>query len=185
MTKISAYVQQDDIFIGSMTVYEHLVFQAALRMSKETKDFRMKRVQEVMKGLFVFSTDEFTDFIMILSSRSILNVRQTTWKKWDWQSAKIHWLGLRVCRKQFRVVKWNDLVSPRKFWQIQQLFFATSLPLALTLTWLRQSLPLYRNFERLFTPYENCSSISKEISRKWNQHFLYNSSAIFTSIWAL
>ena len=78
MTKISAYVQQDDIFIGSMTVYEHLVFQAALRMSKETKDFRMKRVQEVMKGLFVFNTDEFTDFIMILSSRSLLNVRQTT-----------------------------------------------------------------------------------------------------------
>ena len=78
MTKISAYVQQDDIFIGSMTVYEHLVFQAALRMSKETKDFRMKRVQEVMKGLFVFNTDKFTDFIMILSSRSLLNVRQTT-----------------------------------------------------------------------------------------------------------
>ena len=78
MTKISAYVQQDDIFIGSMTVYEHLVFQAALRMSKETKDFRMKRVQEVMKGLFVFNTDKFTDFIMILSSCSLLNVRQTT-----------------------------------------------------------------------------------------------------------
>ena len=78
MTKISAYVQQDDIFIGSMTVYEHLVFQAALRMSKETKDFRMKRVQEVMKGLFVFNTDKLTDFIMILSSRSLLNVRETT-----------------------------------------------------------------------------------------------------------
>ena len=51
MTKISAYVQQDDIFIGSMTVYEHLVFQAALRMSKETKDFRLRRVDEVIKEM--------------------------------------------------------------------------------------------------------------------------------------
>ena len=51
MTKISAYVQQDDIFIGSMTVYEHLVFQAALRMSKETKDYRLRRVDEVIKEM--------------------------------------------------------------------------------------------------------------------------------------
>ena len=36
---ISAYVQQDDIFIGSMTVKEHLMFHAALQMSRYVFNF--------------------------------------------------------------------------------------------------------------------------------------------------
>lgn len=30
LTSISAYVQQDDLFIGTLTVKEHLVFQVSL-----------------------------------------------------------------------------------------------------------------------------------------------------------
>ena len=48
MSSLSAYVQQDDIFIGSMTVKEHLIFHAALQMSKHSKKERAHRVEEVI-----------------------------------------------------------------------------------------------------------------------------------------
>ncbi|XP_052773368.1 protein white-like [Mya arenaria] len=49
---ISAYVQQDDLFIATMTVKEHLTFRALLRMEKEvSRSRRMERVQEVMQEL--------------------------------------------------------------------------------------------------------------------------------------
>lgn len=52
MTRISAYVQQDDLFIGTLTVREHLVFQALLRMDKHlTYKERMRRVDEVILEL--------------------------------------------------------------------------------------------------------------------------------------
>lgn len=52
MTRLSAYVQQDDLFIGTLTVREHLVFQALLRMDKHlTYEERMKRVGEVILEL--------------------------------------------------------------------------------------------------------------------------------------
>ncbi|GIY38002.1 protein white [Caerostris extrusa] len=45
----SAYVQQDDLFVGTLTVREHLIFQAMLRMDKHlTYEERMKRVGEVI-----------------------------------------------------------------------------------------------------------------------------------------
>ncbi|KAJ7318627.1 ATPase [Desmophyllum pertusum] len=49
---LSAYIQQEDLFIGSLTVREHLIFQAALRMDKHTpKQRRRERVEEVMVEL--------------------------------------------------------------------------------------------------------------------------------------
>lgn len=52
LTSRSAYVQQDDLFIGTMTVKEQLVFQANLRMDKDIPTHRrMERVEEVMKEL--------------------------------------------------------------------------------------------------------------------------------------
>lgn len=52
ITKLSAYVQQDDLFIGTLSVREHLVFQALLRMDKHLSyDERMTRVDEVILEL--------------------------------------------------------------------------------------------------------------------------------------
>lgn len=49
---ISAYVQQDDLFIATMTVKEHLTFRAMLRMDKNLpKQRRHERVDEVIKDL--------------------------------------------------------------------------------------------------------------------------------------
>ncbi|XP_052810071.1 protein white-like isoform X2 [Mya arenaria] len=49
---ISAYVQQDDLFIATMTVKEHLTFRALLRMENEvSRSRRLERVQEVIKEL--------------------------------------------------------------------------------------------------------------------------------------
>ena len=49
---ISAYVQQDDLFIGSLTVKESLLFQAMLRMEKNCSlENRSKRVEEVMQDV--------------------------------------------------------------------------------------------------------------------------------------
>ncbi|GFS54142.1 protein white [Nephila pilipes] len=50
--RLSAYVQQDDLFIGTLTVKEHLIFSACLRMDKHLNyEERMKRVNEVMAEL--------------------------------------------------------------------------------------------------------------------------------------
>ncbi|KAJ8955185.1 hypothetical protein NQ318_009081 [Aromia moschata] len=52
LTSRSAYVQQDDLFIGSLTVREHLVFQALVRMDRGVSyERRMKRVEEVLSEL--------------------------------------------------------------------------------------------------------------------------------------
>ncbi|KAH0815629.1 hypothetical protein GEV33_007162 [Tenebrio molitor] len=49
LTSQSAYVQQDDLFIGNLTVKEHLVFQALLRMDRHISyTQRMRRVEEVI-----------------------------------------------------------------------------------------------------------------------------------------
>lgn len=48
ITKVSAYIQQQNLFINSLTVYEHLILQAALRLpssfTKREKEFRVKQV---------------------------------------------------------------------------------------------------------------------------------------------
>ncbi|GMS88230.1 hypothetical protein PENTCL1PPCAC_10405, partial [Pristionchus entomophagus] len=52
MQKISAYVEQEDAFIGSLTVREHLRFVASLRMGKRyTRKEQERRVENVMKDL--------------------------------------------------------------------------------------------------------------------------------------
>lgn len=49
LARISAFVQQDDLFIGTLTVREHLAFHAQLRMDKHLSyEERMRRVEEVM-----------------------------------------------------------------------------------------------------------------------------------------
>nr|XP_039263394.1 protein white-like [Styela clava] len=49
ITNVSAYVQQDDLFVGAMTVREHLLFSARLRMdSSVSENERLSRVNEVM-----------------------------------------------------------------------------------------------------------------------------------------
>lgn len=50
--RISAYVQQNDLFIGTMTVEEHLNFMVKLRMGRNySKTEQQHRVQVVMKDL--------------------------------------------------------------------------------------------------------------------------------------
>ncbi|KAK2701231.1 protein white-like isoform X2 [Artemia franciscana] len=52
VTRVSAYVQQVDLFIGTLTVREHLRFQAKLRMDKGIPfKERMNRVEEVIQEL--------------------------------------------------------------------------------------------------------------------------------------
>nr|XP_045624412.1 protein scarlet-like [Procambarus clarkii] len=52
MNAISGYVHQDDIFVGSLSVKEHLTFMARLRMDSRTSPSdRTSRVRELMKEL--------------------------------------------------------------------------------------------------------------------------------------
>ncbi|KAI8435268.1 hypothetical protein MSG28_003607 [Choristoneura fumiferana] len=52
LTALSAYVQQQDLFIGTLTVREHLVFQALVRMDRHIPYAqRMRRVSEVIQEL--------------------------------------------------------------------------------------------------------------------------------------
>ena len=50
LTSVSAYIQQDDLFIGSLTVREHLIFQACVRMDRDIPyKQRIERVETVAK----------------------------------------------------------------------------------------------------------------------------------------
>jgi ATP-binding cassette, subfamily G (WHITE), eye pigment precursor transporter len=52
LAAVSGYVQQEDLFYGTLTVKEHLKFQAMLRMDKEfTKRDRMQRIEQVMNDV--------------------------------------------------------------------------------------------------------------------------------------
>ncbi|XP_048586786.1 protein white isoform X3 [Nematostella vectensis] len=52
INSISAYIQQEDLFIGTLTVREHLKFQALLRIDKHIPDReRMEKVEEVISEL--------------------------------------------------------------------------------------------------------------------------------------
>ena len=49
LTAVSAYVQQDDQFIGTLTSREHLIFQAKVRMDTHIPyQQRLQRVDEVI-----------------------------------------------------------------------------------------------------------------------------------------
>ncbi|XP_068245737.1 protein white isoform X1 [Palaemon carinicauda] len=59
LTSRSAYVQQDDLFIGMLTVREQLVFQAMLRMDRHLlHEQRMTRVDEVISELGLMKCSE-------------------------------------------------------------------------------------------------------------------------------
>ena len=50
LTSVSAYVQQDDLFIGTLTVKEHLIFQALVRMDADIpKKMRYQKVDDIIK----------------------------------------------------------------------------------------------------------------------------------------
>ena len=52
MASVSSYVQQDDLFIGTLKVREHLEFQAALRMDRSyTKEEKFQRVEEILNSV--------------------------------------------------------------------------------------------------------------------------------------
>ena len=54
IASISGYVQQDDLFVGCLTVKENLIFQAMLRMDKKYKTTdRLNRVEEVMSDVII------------------------------------------------------------------------------------------------------------------------------------
>ena len=54
IASISGYVQQDDLFVGCMTVRENLIFQAFLRMDKKyTDQERYDRVEVRLYPLFL------------------------------------------------------------------------------------------------------------------------------------
>jgi len=49
LASISAYVEQDDIFIGTLKVKEHIKFQAMLRMGRNaTVEEKNARVEEIL-----------------------------------------------------------------------------------------------------------------------------------------
>ncbi|XP_042230092.1 protein scarlet-like isoform X2 [Homarus americanus] len=52
MTSLAGYVHQDDLFVGSLTVKEHLTFMTRLRMDRRRSNKqRLARVMELMKEL--------------------------------------------------------------------------------------------------------------------------------------
>ncbi|CAF1082652.1 unnamed protein product [Rotaria sp. Silwood1] len=58
---VSGFVQQEELFIGSLTVREHLRFHSMLRLGKEfTKDERNNRVNEVLQFLNLTKSENTT-----------------------------------------------------------------------------------------------------------------------------
>lgn len=58
---VSAFVQQEELFIGSLTVREHLRFHSMLRLGKNfTQDERIQRVDEVVHFLNLKKTENTT-----------------------------------------------------------------------------------------------------------------------------
>ncbi|KAK6012577.1 hypothetical protein OSTOST_22252 [Ostertagia ostertagi] len=57
VTSVSAYVQQEDLFVGTLTVREHLMIQAKMKLpSSFTTAMRIARVEEVMKDMLLEGT---------------------------------------------------------------------------------------------------------------------------------
>lgn len=57
LTSRTAYVQQDDLFVGTLTVKEHLLFQAMVRMDRRIPmEQRFDRVHRVINEVYRKST---------------------------------------------------------------------------------------------------------------------------------
>lgn len=61
ISKISAYIQQDDHFVGALSVREHLDFHADLRLSKESAQTRKETVDRILK---IIGLDEIQNTII-------------------------------------------------------------------------------------------------------------------------
>ncbi|CAG5085738.1 Oidioi.mRNA.OKI2018_I69.PAR.g10988.t1.cds [Oikopleura dioica] len=59
ISKISAYIQQDDHFVGALTVREHLNFHADLRLSKESAEMRKETVDRILRIIRRIPADHF------------------------------------------------------------------------------------------------------------------------------
>ena len=55
ISSVSAYVQQEDIFVGTLTIREHLMIQARLRLNCSQKE-REERVQQVIQEMLLESS---------------------------------------------------------------------------------------------------------------------------------
>uniref|UniRef100_A0A1I7XU17 ABC transporter domain-containing protein n=1 Tax=Heterorhabditis bacteriophora TaxID=37862 RepID=A0A1I7XU17_HETBA len=76
MKKFSAYVQQDDCFIGSLTVEEHLLFNAKLRMGNRYPEIvQAKRVRQVMRDVGLFTANSVCCFQSVLSRQFQLGLK--------------------------------------------------------------------------------------------------------------
>ncbi|XP_022081633.1 protein white-like isoform X2 [Acanthaster planci] len=52
MDEVSTYIQQEDVFVGSLTVREHLILQARLRMSRGISlERKLERVEDILEQL--------------------------------------------------------------------------------------------------------------------------------------
>ena len=66
MTSLSGYVQQNDLFVGTLKVKEHLFFQAMLRMDRHTNsEERLKRIDSVLEDVRAFGQN--SNFIFSIS----------------------------------------------------------------------------------------------------------------------
>ena len=63
ISKLSAYIQQNDVFVGAMTVREHLMFHAKLKLSKESKSWQEDRIEEVAKIMGRVTHGEIFDYL--------------------------------------------------------------------------------------------------------------------------
>lgn len=75
LTSRTAYVQQDDLFVGTLTVKEHLLFQAMVRMDRRIPmEQRFDRVYRVINEVYRTSTYECQVSSINDTSTSILAV---------------------------------------------------------------------------------------------------------------
>ena len=66
---LSAYVQQDDMFIANITVREHLKFQSRVRMDQSTTlKFRESRINQVLLDVSLPSQCIFNQCIIAMSN---------------------------------------------------------------------------------------------------------------------
>ena len=48
ISNISAYIQQNDVFVGALTVLEHLQFHAKQKLSRESEGKRKENISQVI-----------------------------------------------------------------------------------------------------------------------------------------
>nr|CAD7410475.1 unnamed protein product [Timema cristinae] len=95
LSSLSAYVQQDDLFIGTLTVREHLVFQALVRMDRHIPyKQRMIRVEQVITEVLtdppLMFCDEPTSGLDSFMAQNVVSVLKAMAKKGKTVVSTIH-----------------------------------------------------------------------------------------------